>query len=199
MTNIRNICVYCGSSPGHDPRHEAAARALGAAIADAGIGLVFGGGSCGLMGVVARAALHAGGEVCGIIPDFLGKREIALEGLTELCVVADMHQRKRLMFEKSDAFVALPGGIGTLEELAEQLTWIQLGRHEKPLVIADIGCFWRPLLRLFAHMREEGFIKANYEIRYLVAERVEDIIPMIRRASGHARGGEMERAVAQRF
>jgi hypothetical protein len=199
MTSIRNICVYCGSSPGHDPRHEAAAKALGATIAKAGLGLVFGGGSCGLMGVVARSALDAGGEVCGIIPDFLGKREIALEGLTELCVVADMHQRKRLMFEKSDAFVALPGGIGTLEELAEQLTWIQLGRHEKPLVIADIGGFWRPLLRLFAHMREEGFIRTNYEIRYLVAERIEDVIPMILGAASHRRAGMEQEAVVEQL
>jgi len=173
--------------------------ALGAAIAKAGLGLVFGGGSCGLMGVVARAALDAGGEVCGIIPDFLGKREIALEGLTELCVVADMHQRKRLMFEKSDAFVALAGGIGTLEELAEQLTWIQLGRHEKPIVIADVAGFWRPLLRLFAHMREEGFIRANYEIRYLVAERVEDVIPMILGAASHRRAGAEQAAVVERL
>jgi uncharacterized protein (TIGR00730 family) len=197
--DIKNICVYCGSSQGHDPRHEAAARALGAAIAKARMGLVFGGGACGLMGAAARAALEAGGEVCGVIPDFLGKREIALEGLTELCVVPDMHRRKQLMFEKSDAFVSLPGGIGTLEELAEQLTWAQLGRHEKPLVIADIGGFWRPLLHLFAHMREEGFINPKYEMRYLVAERVEDVIPMILAAASHRRAGAEEKSVIERL
>ena len=153
MTEIKNICVYCGSSPGDNPVYAAAARALGTALARAGIGLVFGGGSCGLMGVVARAVLAEGGEARGIIPGFLDEREVALTGLTNLEIVPDMHVRKQRMFEAADAFVALPGGIGTLEELAEQLTWIQLGRHAKPLVIADIGGFWRPLLTLFAHMR----------------------------------------------
>ncbi len=199
MTKINNICVYCGSSAGDDPIYAAAARSLGAALARAGIGLVFGGGSCGLMGLVARAALAAGGRVCGIIPGFLDDREVALDGLTELHVVPDMHARKQMMFEKADAFVALPGGLGTLEELAEQLTWIQLGRHAKPFVIADIGGFWRPLLSLFAHMRGEGFIRHGYEIHYLVAERVEDVIPMIRTASAHARAAGRKPAIVERF
>lgn len=179
MQKIKNICVYCGSAEGDDPRHAAAAETFGRLLAQAGIGLVFGGGSCGLMGITARATLNAGGRVTGIIPAFLDEREIAMSGLTEMIVVEDMHTRKRLMFEKSDAFVALPGGVGTLEELTEQLTWIQLGRHTKPLVIADVGGFWRPLLTLFAHMHNEGFIRTGYEVRYLVAERVEDILPMI--------------------
>ncbi|CAJ0868669.1 pyrimidine/purine-5'-nucleotide nucleosidase [freshwater sediment metagenome] len=179
MQKIKNICVYCGSAEGDDLRYAAAAESFGRLLAQAGIGLVFGGGSCGLMGITARAALNAGGRVTGIIPGFLDEREIAMSGLTEMIVVEDMHTRKRLMFEKSDAFVALPGGVGTLEELTEQLTWIQLGRHTKPLVIADVGGFWRPLLTLFAHMHNEGFIRAGYEVRYLVAERVEDILPMI--------------------
>jgi uncharacterized protein (TIGR00730 family) len=179
MQKIKNICVYCGSAEGDDPRYAIAAENFGRALAKAGIGLVFGGGSCGLMGVVARSTLNAGGRVTGIIPGFLDEREIALQGLTDLIVVDDMHTRKRLMFEKSDAFVALPGGIGTLEELTEQLTWIQLGRHTKPLVIADIAGFWRPLLTLFAHMHNSGFIREGYDVRYLVAERVEDILPMI--------------------
>lgn len=179
MQKIKNICVYCGSAEGDDPRYAAAAATFGRALAEAGVGLVFGGGSCGLMGVAARATLDAGGRVTGIIPGFLDDREIAQQGLSELIVVDDMHTRKRLMFEKSDAFVALPGGVGTLEELTEQLTWIQLGRHTKPLVIADIGGFWRPLLTLFAHMHNSGFIREGYEVRYMVAERVEDILPMI--------------------
>jgi uncharacterized protein (TIGR00730 family) len=179
MKKISNICVYCGSATGDDPRYAAAADSFGRALAHAGFGLVFGGGSCGLMGITARAALNAGGRVTGVIPAFLDAREIALEGLTELIVVDDMHTRKRIMYEKSDAFVALPGGIGTLEELAEQLTWIQLGRHGKPLVIADIGGFWRPLLTLFAHMHNSGFIREGYDVRYLVAERIDDILPMI--------------------
>jgi len=185
MGSIGNVCVYCGSSAGVDPRYGAAAAALGRALASAGMGLVFGGGSCGLMGITARAALEAGGKVTGIIPGFLDEREIALDGLTELTVVPDMHTRKRLMFEKSDAFVALPGGIGTLEELTEQMTWVQLGRHKKPLVVADIGGFWRPLLSLLAHMRNEGFIREGYEVRYMVAERVEDIVPMLLASARH--------------
>lgn len=179
MQKIRNICVYCGSAEGDDPRYAMAAETFGRILARAGVGLVFGGGSCGLMGVTARATLNAGGRVTGVIPSFLDQREIALHGLTDLIVVEDMHTRKRLMFEKSDAFVALPGGVGTLEELTEQLTWIQLGRHTKPLVIANIGGFWRPLLTLFAHMHNSGFIREGYDVRYLVAERVEDILPMI--------------------
>jgi hypothetical protein len=187
---IERVCVYCGSSPGDDPIFAQAAEALGAALARERMELVFGGGSCGLMGVVAGAALAQGGRVTGIIPGFLDEREIALPTVTELQVVPDMHTRKRLMFEKSDAFVALPGGIGTLEELTEQLTWIQLGRHTKPLVIADIGGFWRPLLSLFAHMHNAGFIRPGYEVRYLVAERVEDVIPMLRAARLPKEAGE---------
>jgi uncharacterized protein (TIGR00730 family) len=179
MQKIKNICVYCGSAKGDDPRYAIAAETFGRTLAKAGVGLVFGGGSCGLMGVAARATLNAGGRVTGVIPAFLDKREIALQGITDLIVVEDMHTRKRLMFEKSDAFVALPGGVGTLEELTEQLTWIQLGRHTKPLVIVDIGGFWRPLLTLFAHMHNSGFIREGYDVRYMVAERVEDILPMI--------------------
>lgn len=194
MKEIKNVCVYCGSSFGDDPRYRATAEALGRALAQADVGLVFGGGSCGLMGVVARATLSAGGRATGIIPGFLDEREVAMEGLTELVVVDDMHTRKRLMFERSDAFVALPGGIGTLEELAEQLTWIQLGRHTKPLLIADIGGFWRPLLSLLAHMHNAGFIREGYDVRYLVAERVEDVLPMIftaARRTPAARGADV--------
>lgn len=186
MREIKNVCVYCGSSIGADPRYTAAARALGAALARAGVGLVYGGGAIGLMGVLAKATVAAGGVVTGIIPEFLDRREIPFTGATELVVVDDMHTRKRLMFERSDAFIALPGGVGTLEELTEQLTWIQLGRHTKPLVIADIGGFWRPLLSLFAHMRNEEFFGEVDNVRYLVAERVEDILPMIFAAVRHS-------------
>jgi len=199
MNEVRNICIYCGSAEGHDPNHAMAAAALGRALAQAGIGLVFGGGACGLMGVAARAALEAGGRATGIIPEFLDAREIAMPELSELIVVPDLHTRKRLMFEKSDAFVALPGGIGTLEELAEQLTWIQLGRHRKPLVVADIGGFWRPLLGLVAHMRNEGFIRREYEVRYLVAERVEDVLPMILAAARRTPEGLETAGVTERF
>ena len=183
---LKNICVYCGSSEGVDPRFMQAADKLGAILAREKLGIVYGGGNAGLMGAVARATLAGGGQVCGIIPDFLKSRENMLEAAQELIVVPDMHTRKRLMFERADAFVALPGGVGTLEELIEQMTWAQLERHSKPVLILDIGGFWRPLLGLLAHMRENGFIRAGLEVRYLVAERVEDIVPMLRRAGDRA-------------
>lgn len=199
MSKIRNVCVYCGSSTGDDPIFANAAQTLGAAIARAGIGLVFGGGSCGLMGVLARAALAQGGKVAGVIPGFLDEREVALPAVADMQIVPDMHTRKRLMFEKADAFVALPGGIGTLEELTEQLTWIQLGRHTKPLVIADVGGFWRPLLSLFAHMHNAGFIRPGYDVRYMVAERVEDVVPMLRAAALHPKKETDETIIGERF
>lgn len=131
------------------------------------------------------AALSAGGRVIGVIPDFFNDYEIVAQNLTELIIVKSMHERKQMMFECADAFVAFPGGIGTLEELAEQLTWIQLARHDKPLLIADIGGFWRPLLTLMAHMRNAEFIRTTREISYLVAENVDDILPMIHQAAAH--------------
>jgi uncharacterized protein (TIGR00730 family) len=180
---IQNICVYCGSAAGSDPLYEEAAVKFGRALALARIGLVYGGGGTGLMGAVARATLDNGGQVTAIIPEFLTQRdELVTEAQTQI-VVPDMHTRKRLMFEQADAFVALPGGIGTLEELVEQLTWLQLERHTKPVVIADIAGFWRPLLALFAHMRERRFIQPAFEVRYLVAEASEDILPMIEAAA----------------
>ena len=189
MSEIRNVCVYCGSADGRDPAHIAAATELGRLMAARGVGLVYGGGNTGLMGAVARATLEHGGHVTGIIPEFLKQREAMLKAAQELVVVPDMHTRKRLMFERADAFVALPGGVGTLEELVEQLTWLQLDQHVKPVLIADIGGFWRPLLSLFAHMREAGFIRPVTEVRYLVAERVADILPMLEAAAARAPQG----------
>lgn len=183
MATIRNICVYCGSSLGGDARFAKAADSLGAAMAAAGVGLVFGGGEDGLMGRVAHAVLNGGGHVTGIIPTFLIKREHALKAAQELIVVEDMHQRKQLMFDRADAFIALPGGVGTLEELVEQLTWLQLARHAKPMLIADIAGFWRPLLDLFAHMHNLGFIREGFDVRYMVAEKIEDALPMIETAA----------------
>jgi len=183
MEPIRSVCVYCGSSAGSNPRFADAADALGRALAEAEVGLVFGGGGDGLMGRVARAALAAGGRVTGIIPKFLLRREHALVGAQEFVVVDSMHERKQLMFERADAFVALPGGVGTLEELVEQLTWAQLQRHRKPVLLADIDGFWRPLLALFAHMRNLGFIREEFEVRYLVAEKIEDALPMLNAAA----------------
>jgi hypothetical protein len=198
MTTIRNVCVFCGSGPGHDPDYARAAAEFGAALAETGIGLVYGGGAHGLMGIVARAVLEGGGHVTGIIPDFLKSKERMLKGAQEMHVVSDMHTRKRMMFEKSDAFVALPGGIGTLEELVEQMTWAQLGRHDKPILLFDQKGFWRPLLSLVAHMRQEGFVRPGLEIHYLVAEKVEDILPMLRKAARLAEPADTAK-IAARF
>ncbi len=176
---IRSLCVYCGSGPGTDPVFINDAMQLGHAMADNGIRLIYGGGNVGLMGTVARAVIERGGEVTGIIPEFLRDREMMLEEAQETIVVPDMHTRKRLMFERADAFVALPGGIGTLEELVEQLTWAQLGQHTKPILMLNTLNFWKPLLVLLAHMRDYGFIRPGLEVRYLVAERTEDILPMV--------------------
>lgn len=194
---IANICVYCGSSPGHDPAFLRAAERFGGILAENGVGLVYGGGNLGLMGAIARATLDAGGRVTGIIPSFLARREHMLEAVQELLIVDDMHSRKRLMFEKADAFVAFPGGVGTLEELVEQLTWVQLGRHDKPVLIADLQGFWGPLLALLDHMRETGFIRRPYEARYLVCDEVEDILPALRAA--YAAQAHPRRKLPQEF
>jgi hypothetical protein len=190
---IRNICVYCGSNAGVNPAYAEAARGLGARMAGEGIGLVYGGGGLGLMGELARSVLAHGGRVTGIIPSFLSKRERMLRDADELIVVDDMHQRKKLMFDKSDAFVALPGGIGTLEELVEQLTWAQLGRHTKPIVLLNVDGFWEPLLALLRHMQEEVFIRPDMEVRFLTVDRVERVIPAIL-AAAKTRGEEPEEA-----
>ncbi len=183
MTMIRNVCVYCGSSDGNDAQFGEAAEALGRMMAAEGVGLVYGGGGEGLMGRLARSTLAAGGYVTGIIPSFLIRKEHPLTAVQEMLVVDSMHERKQAMFDRADAFVALPGGIGTLEELVEQLTWAQLNRHMKPILIADIGGFWRPLLALFAHMRIEGLIREGFEARYMAAEKIEDVLPMLRAAA----------------
>ncbi|MGE3247573.1 MAG: TIGR00730 family Rossman fold protein [Beijerinckiaceae bacterium] len=183
MPLIKNVCVYCGSSPGQDPVFAQAAVELGKAMVKAGAGLVYGGGSHGLMGIIAKTVASEGGRVTGIIPDFLSEKERMFKEASELIVVPDMHTRKRLMFERADAFVALPGGIGTLEELVEQLTWVQLERHDKPVLLADIGGFWRPLLDLLAHMRNNGFIRPDLEVRYQVAEKIADAMPMLTAAA----------------
>jgi uncharacterized protein (TIGR00730 family) len=189
MNKIKTVCVYCGSGPGTNPRFVEAAIALGKILAENGIRLVYGGGSIGLMGAVATAVLDHGGSVTGIIPDFLTARENALKRVQEMIVTPDMHERKRLMFERSDAFVALPGGIGTLEELVEQMTWQQLGRHTKPVLLANIDGFWEPLLTLLAHMRATEFIRPTLQVDILKAERVEDILPRLRSAAARAMDG----------
>jgi uncharacterized protein (TIGR00730 family) len=194
MTKIKTICVYCGSGPGTNPHFIESAKALGKALAENGIRLVYGGGSIGMMGAIATSTLDHGGSVTGIIPDFLTVRENALSRVQEMVVTPDMHERKRLMFERSDAFVALPGGIGTLEELVEQLTWQQLGRHSKPVLLANIDGFWEPLLSLLAHMCATQFIRSGLSVEILKADRVEDILPRLRAAAARTPEAAMEMA-----
>jgi uncharacterized protein (TIGR00730 family) len=175
----RNVCVYCGSGLGLNPAYREAARTLGAALAQNNLGLVYGGGSLGLMGEVARSTLDHGGRVTGIIPTFLVEKEAMLRDVDEIIVTENMHERKQLMFDRSDAFVALPGGIGTLEELVEQLTWVQLGRHTKPVVVANIDNFWTPFLSLLTHMEADTFIRPGLDVRFSVVDDAEKIVPAI--------------------
>ncbi len=177
--SIKNICVYCGAGTGAHPAYSEAARTLGRAMAEAGIGLVYGGASVGLMGEIAKAVLDAGGNVTGIRPPDLPVHELPLDKIQELIQVQTLHERKMMMFERSDAFVALPGGVGTLEELVEQITWVQLGHHSKPVLIANINNYWNPLIELFEQMRDLGFISSNLGLNYLVAQRVEQILPLL--------------------
>jgi uncharacterized protein (TIGR00730 family) len=182
MNTIRSVCVYCGSSPGKNDIYVQAAQLLGRAIAKAGLELIYGGGGKGIMGAVADAALRAGGKVTGIIPRFLMTKEAtqaALQRLDDVIVTENMHQRKHIMFEKSDAFVALPGGIGTVEEIVEIMTWAQLGHHRKPMVFANIAGFWNPMLALLDHMRAEGFIHTGHLVNPLVVDTAEAIVPAI--------------------
>ena len=195
---VRNICVYCGSGLGENPAYRKAARTLGEEMGRNGIGLVYGGGSLGLMGEVARATLDAGGRVTGIIPDFLIQREKMLRDVDDLIVTEDMHERKRLMFERSDAFVALPGGIGTLEELVEQLTWVQLGRHNKPVVVANIENFWDPFLKLLTHMKAEAFIRPGIDVSFTVVDDAMKIIPAVQ-ATAKKTAKSQEAAVVAKF
>jgi uncharacterized protein (TIGR00730 family) len=155
---VQSICVFCGSSQGNDPAYEDAAHSLGETLAEAGITLVYGGGHVGLMGVVANAALASGGEAVGVIPRSLVEREISHNGLTDLHVVGSMHERKAMMSELSEGFIALPGGTGTLEEFFEVLTWAQLGEHGKPCGLLNIAGYYDPLLAIFDHMVDKGFL-----------------------------------------
>lgn len=200
MSEIRKICVYCGSGDGRDPAFKAAADRFGQIMAENGIGLVYGGGSLGLMGATARSVLRHGGHVTGIIPEFLVERERMLRDVQTLTVTKDMHERKQLMFETADAFVALPGGIGTLEETVEMLTWSQLGQHAKPVALANIEGYWDPLRVLLTHMREEAFIRPELEVGYLVVNSVEELLPKLYEAAAAApEPKETDAQVAERM
>lgn len=184
MSNISSVCVYCGSSNYVDEAYKHAAKQTGHLLATAGLEIVYGGGNVGLMGITADAALAAGGRVIGIIPDHIQKFEVDHTGLTELHVVDSMHTRKRMMVERSDAFIVLPGGIGTLDEMFEIITWRQLQLHAKPVIIVNINGFWDPLLALMDHMQNTGFMRkpnlpgASSQL-YQIVNDVESILPLL--------------------
>jgi len=173
---VKRVCVFCGSSPGRDPRYRDAARRLARALVARGLGLVFGGGSVGLMGVLADAVLEAGGEATGVIPHGLAAREVAHRGLRDLRVVPSMHARKSLMAELSDAFLALPGGFGTFEELFEVITWAQLGIHRKPIGLLNVGGYYDGLIGFLDHAVAEGFVSAENRGLVQVADTPEGLL-----------------------
>ena len=178
---MKRVCVFCGSRNGTRDQYVAAARRTGEALARRGIGLVYGGGGIGLMGVLADAAVSAGGEVIGVIPEALMAREVAHRGLPDLRVVASMHERKALMAELADAFVALPGGFGTLEEFCEALTWAQLGIHRKPCGLLNVEGFFDPLLSLFDHAVRERFVSPDHRSLVVVEEDPERLLDALSR------------------
>ena len=191
---MERLCVFSGSSPGAHPAYAEASAALGRTLADAGIGVVYGGASVGLMGAVADAALAAGGEVVGVIPQSLVDREIAHPGLSELHIAQSMHERKALMAELSDGFVALPGGTGTLDELFEVYTWTQLGLHAKPLGLLDVRGYWKSLVAFLDHAVAERFLTAEHREMLVVADAPGTLLEAFRRWRAPVRGKWIDRA-----
>ena len=184
MTKPASLCVYCGSQPGTHPAHMNIAKEVGKFLAENGISLVYGGGTNGIMGAVAKATKEAGGKVTGIIPQFLLDHEASHQPelyCDDVIVTPDMHERKHKMFETSDAFLALPGGIGTLEELVEILTWAQLDRHSKPVGVMNIDDFWSPLLELLTHMKSEGFLHSADRATPKVLNDIDDLKAFLNR------------------
>lgn len=187
MTSVTSVCVYCGSAGAVDPAYRDAAAGLGRLLAQAGINLVYGGGRVGLMGLVADAVMAGGAHVTGIIPEFLDKYEVGHTGLSELIVVDTMHTRKQQMMDRADAFIVLPGGFGTLEELFEVLTWKQLRLHDKPILILDLPGtdgrgFWEPLTGLLNHIIGQNFAKPETAALWQVITRLDDVLPALRAA-----------------
>lgn len=180
MKELRSVCVYCGSSNRVDDRYRTAATRMGTLLAKAGLAVVYGGGRVGLMGIVADSALAAGGEVVGIIPSHIRDMEIDHPGLSELHVVDSMHTRKMMMFDRSDAFVVLPGGLGTMDETFEIITWRQLGIHDKPVVLVNENGYWDPLLAMVDHMIETGFAQPEHRGLYRVVDGVDAVIDALR-------------------
>lgn len=178
-SQVRSLCVYCGSSAHGRPSHHEAARRLGRLMADAGVRLVYGGGRVGLMGLLADAVLEGGGEVVGIIPRFLDQVEVGHSGVSRLIVTENMHERKEQMAELSDAFAILPGGLGTLDETFEILTWKQLQLHDKPVVVADIDGYWQPLVDLIERMIEENYARPEHRALFRIVPSVDDVLPAL--------------------
>ena len=191
--SIQSVAVFCGARPGADPAHAEAARALGAALADAGMTLIYGGGGIGLMGEVARAAVEAGGRVRGIIPEFLTRIERPYDALTELEVTGSMHTRKTRMYELADAFVTLSGGLGTLDETVEVLTWRQLGLHDKPIVVLDVAGWARPFLALLDAVIAQGFAAESHRGLFSVASGVGEAMAVLGRAPAAGTAAPAER------
>jgi uncharacterized protein (TIGR00730 family) len=179
-SHLRSLCVFCGSSFGHDPKWQAAARRLGSGMAEAGITLIYGGSHSGLMGQVAEMALKGGGRVEGVIPRHLLPGEDPFDEITELTIVDDMHTRKRLMFDKADAFCVLPGGLGTLDETFEILTWKQLGLHDKKVLLVDLDGYWQPWLALLDNIVKKGFAKPEVHRFYEVVDSIEAVLEAVR-------------------
>lgn len=179
MSDITSICVYLGSSGRADDIYKQATITLGKALAKAGISLVYGGGNVGLMGLLANTVLEEGGYVIGIIPEHLAEKEVAHKGLSELHIVPSMHARKQMMVEKSDAFVIMPGGVGTLDETCEVLTWKQIGTHDMPIVFADVEGYWQPFFALIDHLVDKKFMREGDKDLYQVASDVDAVIPMV--------------------
>lgn len=180
MNQIKNICVFCGASTGTEPVYEAAAQALGHFLATCQISLVYGGGNIGLMGAVARAAIEYGGRVIGVIPSALMRKEIVDESIGELILVNTMHERKAKMAQLADAFIALPGGFGTLDELFEMLTWNQLGIHGKPIGLLNVNNFYTPLLQWITHAQTQGFIRLQHVKLLTVAQEPSVLLDQLR-------------------
>jgi uncharacterized protein (TIGR00730 family) len=204
MAELKSLCVYLGANKGAAPIYADAARDLGAALAQEGVRLVYGGGAVGLMGILARAVMEGGGEVTGIIPQFLKDREVMLREVDDLIVTADMHERKRIMFQRSDAFVALPGGIGTLEEVVEVMTWAQLDQHVKPVIIVNINGFWDALITLFERMMREGFLHKAFlgnhtDLPVSFVSSIDEVIPTLRAKIAALPRAELDQPVDARL
>lgn len=192
MPKIRSLCVYCGASARVAQVHRDAAAHLGRLLAEAKIRLVFGGGRVGLMGILADAALASGGEVVGIIPEHLMRLEVGHQSASELLVVGSMHERKQKMADLSDGFAVLPGGLGTLDETFEIVTWKQLRLHDKPIVLVDVAGYWKPLIGMVEHMIKEGFVQPAHRRLFGVVDKVEDVIPALEAMPAPAFGADVK-------